>query len=73
MVVGKLSVPGVLLIWIIVGQWPSVIAVGADRVVGHYSLDYHFSFLSPSLWETGRYRLKYRRKGPLSPKTTNQP
>ena len=29
--------------------------------------------LSPSLWETARYRLKYCLKGPLSPKPTNQP
>ena len=27
-----------------------------------------FSALSPSLWETARYRLKYCLKGPLSPK-----
>ena len=33
-----------------------------------FSLIYHFSFLSPSLWETARYRLKYCFKGPLSPK-----
>ena len=40
---------------------------------GHFSLVYHFSFLSPSLWETARYRLKYCLKGPLSPKQpTNQ-
>ena len=26
------------------------------------------SFLSPSLWETARYRLKYCLKGPLNPK-----
>ena len=38
-----------------------------------FSLVYHFSFLSPSLWETARYRLKYCLKGPLSPKQpTNQ-
>ena len=38
-----------------------------------FSLIYHFSFLSPSLWETARYRLKYCLKGPLSPKQpTNQ-
>ena len=37
------------------------------------SLVYHFSLLSPSLWETARYRLKYCLKGPLSPKQpTNQ-
>ena len=39
-----------------------------------FSLIYHYSFLSPSLWETARYRLKYCLKGPLSPKQpTNQP
>ena len=26
---------------------------------GHFSLIYLFSFPSPSLWETARYRLKY--------------
>ena len=66
---------GVLLIWIIVGQGPTVLAVGA----GGDGLDFffsrlHFSVLSPSLWETARYRLKYSLKGPLSPKQpTNQP
>ena len=40
---------------------------------GHFSLIYYFSFLSPPLWETARYRLKYCLKGPLSPKQpTNQ-
>ena len=39
-----------------------------------FTLVQHFSFLSPSLWETARYRLKYCLKGPLSPKQpTNQP
>ena len=33
-----------------------------------FSLVFHFSFLSPSLWETARYRLKYCFKGPLKPK-----
>ena len=41
---------------------------------GHFLLVYHFSFLSPSLWEKARYRLKYCLKGPLSPKQLiNQP
>ena len=41
---------------------------------GRFSLVYHFFFLSPSLWETARYRLKYCLKGPLNPKQpTNQP
>ena len=40
---------------------------------GHFSLIYHFSFLSPALWQAARYRLKYCLKGPLSPKQpTNQ-
>ena len=65
---------GVLLIWIIVGQEPIALAVGAGwGCLDIFSLIYHFSFLSPSLWETARYRLKYRLKGPLSPKQpTNQ-
>ena len=38
-----------------------------------FTLIYLSPFLSPSLWETTRYRLKYCLKGSLSPKTTNQP
>ena len=37
----------------------------------NFSLVYHFSLLSPPLWETARYSLKYCLKGPLSP--NNQP
>ena len=40
---------GVLLIWIRGEQGPATLAVGAGGVFG---LVYHFSFLSPSLWET---------------------
>ena len=59
----------VLLIWIIVGQGPTVLAVGAGGGgLDIFSLVYHVSVLSPSLWETARYRLKYCLKGPLSPK-----
>ena len=62
---------GVLLIWIIVGPGPTALAVGAGGAcLDIFTLVYHFSFLSPSLWETARYRLKYCLKGPLSP--TNQ-
>ena len=58
---------GVLLIWIRVGQGPTALAVGAGGgCLDILSLVYHFSFLSPSLWETARYRLKYCLKGPLS-------
>ena len=41
---------------------------------GRFFLIYHFSFLSPSLVETARYRLKYCLKGPLNAEQpTNQP
>ena len=43
---------GVLLIWIIVGQGPTALAVGAGGgSLDIFSLIYHFSFLSPSLGE----------------------
>ena len=66
---------GVLLTWLTVGQGPIVLSVGAGGgCLDIFSLIYHFSFLSPFLWETTRYRLKYCLKGPLSPKQpTNQP
>ena len=65
----------VLLTWNTVGQGPIVLAVGAGGgCMDIFSLIYYLSFLSPSLWETTRYRLKYCLKGPLSPKQpTNQP
>ena len=48
---GKFQVPGVLLTWITVGQGPSVLSVGAGGgCLDIFSLIYHFSFLSPSLW-----------------------
>ena len=60
---------GVLLVWMIVGQGPIALAVGAGGgCLDIFSLIYLFSFLSPSLWETARYRLKYCLKGPLNPK-----
>ena len=74
MVLGKLSVPGRSTIRITVGQGPTALAVVA--VIGCLDIFTHiypFSPLSPSLCETSRYRLKYCLKGPLSPKTTNQP
>ena len=44
------------------------------RLFGHFFSRLYFSFPSPSLWETARYRLKYYLKGPLNPKQpTNQP
>ena len=74
MVLGKLQVPGRPTIWITVGQGPTALAVGAGgglfgRFYSHIS--FHSSF-SLSLGD-GLIRLKYCLKGPLNPKTTNQP
>ena len=75
MVLGKLPVPGRPTILITVGQGPIALAVGAGGGgLDIFTLIYPFpSFslslpLSPSLWETARYRLKYCLKGPLNPK-----
>ena len=69
MVLGKLPVPGRPTIWITVGQGPTALAVGADGgCLDLFTLIYPFFPLSPSLWETARYRLKYCLKGPLNPK-----
>ena len=58
---------GVLLIWITEGEGPTTLAVGAvGGRLDIFTLGYHFSSLSFSLWETTRYRLKYCHKGPLS-------
>ena len=71
MVLGNLPVPGRPTTWNIVGQGPTALAEGAGGgCLDIFSLVYHFFFLTPSLWETARYRLKYCLKGPLSP---NQP
>ena len=72
---GKLPVPGRPTILITVGQGPSALVVGAGGgCLDIFTLIYPFSSLSPSLWETARYRLKYCLKGLLNPKQpTNQP
>ena len=60
---------------ICLNQGPTALAVGAGGgCLDISSIVYHFYFLSPSLLETARYRLKYCLKGPLSPnQPTNQP
>ena len=75
MVLGKLPVPGRPTFWMIVGQGPIALAVGAGGGrLDIFTLLYLISSFSPSLWETARYRLKYCLKGPLNPKQpTNQP
>ena len=74
MVLGQLPVPGHPTIWTIVGQGPIALAIGAGGgCLDIFTLLYLFSPVSPSLWETVRYRLKYCLKGPLNPKqATNQ-
>ena len=74
MVLGKLPVPGRPTILITVGQGPIALAVDAGGGDMDILLSSVLSLLSPSLWETARYRLKYCLKGPLNPKQpTNQP
>ena len=68
MVLGKLPVPGRPTILITVGQGPIALAVGRVGVVWTFLLSSDLSPLSPSLWETARYRLKYCLKGPLNQK-----
>ena len=69
MVLAKLPVPGVLLIWIIVGQGPIALAVSAG-FFSHLSVVFFFLPLSGS---AARYELKRCLKGPLNPKQpTNQ-
>ena len=65
----RFPVSGRPTIWNIVGQGPIALAVGAvGGLFGHFPFLYLFSPLSPSLWETARYRLKYCLKGLLNPK-----
>ena len=59
MVLGKLPVPGRPTIWMIVGQGPVALAVGTGGgCLDIFILLCLFSSVSPSFWETVRYRLK---------------
>ena len=65
MVLGKLPVPGRPTNFDYSTARPTALTVGAGGgCFDNFTLVYQFSFLSPSLWEMARYRLKY--KGPLS-------
>ena len=69
MILGKLPVPLRPTFWMIVGQGPIALAVGAGGgCLDSFTLLYPFSPLSPSFWETARYRRKYCLKGPLNQK-----
>ena len=62
MALGKLprKLPGRPTIWMIVGQGPTALVVGVEGgCLDFFTLIYPFSPLSPSLWETAQYRLKY--------------
>ena len=73
MVLDKCPVPGRPTIWMTVGQDLIAFAAGAGWVVWTFLLSSFFSPLSPSLWGTARYRLKYCLKGSLTQKQpTNQ-
>ena len=67
MVLGKLPVPGRPTIWITVGQGLTALAAGGG-CLDIFTLIYPFSRLSPCLWKTAQYRLKYCLKGLLDPK-----
>ena len=55
-----------IVILIIVGQEPTVLAVGAGGgYLDIFSLTNHTSFLSPFYWKTALYRLKYCLNGVL--------
>ena len=75
MALGNLPVLGRPTIWMVVGQGPTALAVDAGGLVlGLFTLIYSFSPLSPFLWKTARYRLRYCLKGPSNPnQPTNQP
>ena len=66
MVLGKLPVPGRPTCLVRVEQGSTALAVGAGGGCSDiFTLIYPLSSLSPSLWETTRYRLKYCLKGSL--------
>ena len=69
MVLGKLPVPGRPTSSDCSRARPTALAVGAGGgCLNICTLLCRFFPVSPSLWETARYRLKYCLKGSLSPK-----
>ena len=65
-VLEKYPCQGILLTRKTVGKGPTAVEAGAGGGWGITPFAYHISFLSPSLWETARYRLKYCLKEPLN-------
>ena len=68
MVLGKIPVPVRPTVWMIVGQGPIALAVCSGGCFFFFNFLYLVFPLSPSLWETARYRLKFCLKGSLNPK-----
>ena len=64
MVLGKLPVPGRPLIWMSRARAYFAFSRCGWGCLDILPLVYQFSFLSPFLLETARYRLKYCLKGP---------
>ena len=73
MVLGKLPVPGRPTIWVIVGQGPIALAVGAGGgCLDIFSLLYPFFSFSPSLGD-GPIQTEILSQRAAKPKTNNQP
>ena len=73
MVLGKLPVPGRPTIWMIVGQGPIALAVGAGGDgLEIFTLIYPFSSFSLSLGD-GLIKTELLSQRAVKPKTTNQP
>ena len=69
MMLGNFQCRGVVLILIIVEKRPTVLSEGTDRGCLYCFLSSAISlFLSPSLWEMAKQRLKYCLKGSLNEK-----
>ena len=68
MVLGKLPVPRRPTLDDSRGRTYCACSKCGWELFGRFTLIYLFSSLSPSLWETARYRLKCCLKGPLNPK-----
>ena len=73
MVLSKIPMPGRPMIWVIVGQGPIALAVGAGGGCLHiFTLLYPFSLLSPSLGD-GPIETEILSQRVAKPKTTNKP
>ena len=74
MVLGKLPVPGHPTVWMIVGQGPIALAVGAGGgCLDIFTLLCPFSPLSPFSLGYGPMQTEILSQRAATPKTTNQP